>query len=198
MTVPPSRWLEAAATLGRTFGVRGARLRAVHEVRRRLGRFRRAPRHRAERRGSIRLAPARRGRADRGRRPRRGHRAGGAGAGRRAPGLPRRLAPAAGAADAWATHPETGHAFPARGPWWEVAHLDPAAGDIKDVWEPARFAWLYDLVRAYVLTDDRRYADAASARIAVWDDAARRSRASTGRAARRRPSAPWRCSTPRP
>jgi hypothetical protein len=32
------------------------------------------------------------------------------------------------------------------------------AGDIKLVWEPARFGWAFPLARAYLLTDDRRYA----------------------------------------
>jgi hypothetical protein len=64
-------------------------------------------------------------------------------------------------AHGWLEHPTTGRTAAADRPWWEVAHLDPAFGDIKDLWEPARFAWLYDLVRAYVLTQDDRYAQAA-------------------------------------
>ena len=35
--------------------------------------------------------------------------------------------------------------------------------DIKLLWEPARFGWVFPLVRAYVLTGDVRYADA------IWD-----------------------------
>ena len=171
MTVPPSRWPEAAATLGRTFGVRGVRLRAAHEVRRRFGRFRSAPIYPAT--GGVPAAwlrPDADALAE---------------ATDRAVALDRAERVLAGehqayrhgwralpdTAEAWRTHPTTGHAFPNRGPWWRVAHLDPEAGDIKDVWEPARFAWLYDLVRAFVLTGDRRYAEAAAERIAGWDAA---------------------------
>jgi hypothetical protein len=40
--------------------------------------------------------------------------------------------------------------------------------DVKQVWEPARFAWAYDLVRAYLLTSDDRYARALHERVAEW------------------------------
>ena len=38
--------------------------------------------------------------------------------------------------------------------WWHMPHLLAQAGDIKDVWEPARFGWVYDLIRSYALTGD--------------------------------------------
>jgi hypothetical protein len=55
-------------------------------------------------------------------------------------------------------------------PWWGVAvgngggkpgseQGSRAPEDIKDSWEPGRFAWGYDLVRAWMLTHDDRYAE---------------------------------------
>ena len=41
--------------------------------------------------------------------------------------------------------------------WSRRGDFDPNRGDIKFIWEPARFAWVYDLVRAYTATGDDRY-----------------------------------------
>ena len=60
--------------------------------------------------------------------------------------------------DEWLIHPATGRRQSADLPWWRVVHLAAGAGDIKDLWEPARFAWAYDLVRAWLLTGDDQYA----------------------------------------
>lgn len=68
----------------------------------------------------------------------------------------------------WLRHPVTGHAFKGSIPWWEIRHLDPEQGDIMDLWEPARFAWAYDLVRGYLLTGEDRYAAAFHRRLAEW------------------------------
>jgi hypothetical protein len=38
--------------------------------------------------------------------------------------------------------------------------LDPARGDVKDVWEPARFTWVFDLALGYAVSRDERYAEA--------------------------------------
>ena len=51
----------------------------------------------------------------------------------------------------WNRNPITGFRYPIAD-WWRVTHLDPSTGDIKDVWEPARFGWIYDLVRGYAVT----------------------------------------------
>ncbi|MBX6332490.1 MAG: alginate lyase family protein, partial [Gemmatimonadaceae bacterium] len=53
-------------------------------------------------------------------------------------------------------------------PWWRVEHLGIPGVDIKDIWEPARFAWAYDLVRAYLLTHDDRYARTFHRIFATW------------------------------
>lgn len=47
--------------------------------------------------------------------------------------------------------------------WCDYPTFSPSLGDIKDVWEPSRFACAYWLVRAYALTTDERYP------AAFWD-----------------------------
>jgi hypothetical protein len=72
-------------------------------------------------------------------------------------------------AEGWSTQSRTGYRFPS-GDWWTVPHLPPAA-DIKDVWEPGRFGWVYDLVRAYVVTGNAAFATAFHDRLASWQEA---------------------------
>lgn len=71
--------------------------------------------------------------------------------------------------DDWHRHPRTGYRFPDV-VWWKVPHLPPGS-DIKDVWEPARFSWAYDLVRAYLVTGDDAFASAFYAHAAAWCNA---------------------------
>ena len=37
---------------------------------------------------------------------------------------------------------------------WSEYHLERLPGDVKLLWEPARFGWVFGLVQAYLLTDD--------------------------------------------
>ena len=69
----------------------------------------------------------------------------------------------------WRVHPTTGFEFPADD-WWKVPLLPPGA-DIKDVWEPARFSWVYDLVRAHMATGDQAYASIFHKRLVDWQTA---------------------------
>jgi hypothetical protein len=169
MKVPPHRWLEAGVTLARTFGARGIGLRAAHEARRRLNRFRGAPAYPGA------------GGAPREPHPFRVDAGALAAATDATQALARAERVAAGEYEAyrwtwrpfpvdpagWHVHPSTGRAF-SDAAWWRIAHLDPGIGDVKDVWEPARFAWVYDLVRAHLLTGDRRWAEAFHTRFAQW------------------------------
>ena len=42
----------------------------------------------------------------------------------------------------WFANPLTGTRLPRPDrPWWEIPDFDPAAGDIKVIWEPSRFYW---------------------------------------------------------
>ena len=58
----------------------------------------------------------------------------------------------------WRTHPITHYEHGIDEPWFRIAHYNDEAGDVKDVWEPARFAWAYDLMRGFMLTGNDAYA----------------------------------------
>jgi asparagine synthase (glutamine-hydrolysing) len=60
----------------------------------------------------------------------------------------------------WLLNPLTGGRHEARTHWCDYATFSPTRGDIKEVWEPSRFACAYWLVRAYALTGDEKYARA--------------------------------------
>lgn len=57
----------------------------------------------------------------------------------------------------WFLNPFTGQRDTQMVHWSRRGDFDPDRGDIKYIWEPARFAWVYDLVRAYSATGDDRY-----------------------------------------
>jgi hypothetical protein len=48
----------------------------------------------------------------------------------------------------WLKNPLNGYCYNSEKHWTEIADIDPAAGDIKFVWERARFSWIYILLRA--------------------------------------------------
>jgi hypothetical protein len=60
----------------------------------------------------------------------------------------------------WLVNPFTGFEHEARTHWCDYPTFCAAAGDIKDVWEPSRFACVFWLVRAYALTGDNKYPEA--------------------------------------
>ena len=68
----------------------------------------------------------------------------------------------------WLENPDTGFVYGELRPWWRVPHFDARAGDIKDVWEPGRFAWAYDLARGWMLTGDETFAQALRAGISMF------------------------------
>lgn len=171
----PIRWARAARTLARTYGARGLVLRAAHEARRATGLFRTAPRRHRPTAEPLDDHPFR---VDAGRL---------ADATDPAAALARADRVVAGEYEAyrwdwrplpaspadWLRHPGTGRARSGSDAWWRIPHLDTELGDIKDVWEPARFAWAYNLVRGYLLTSDDRYARAFHERFAEWSASAR-------------------------
>jgi hypothetical protein len=57
----------------------------------------------------------------------------------------------------WLLNPFTGATHNVQTHWCDYPTFSPAAGDIKDVWEPSRFACAFWLVRAYALTGDEKY-----------------------------------------
>lgn len=50
-------------------------------------------------------------------------------------------------AEGWHTNPDTGYRYDPTRHWTEIADLSKEAGDIKFVWEKARFSFLYDVIR---------------------------------------------------
>jgi hypothetical protein len=51
---------------------------------------------------------------------------------------------------------------------WSEYRLERLPGDVKLLWEPARFGWVFDLVRAYRLTDDPQHAELFLALFCSW------------------------------
>lgn len=49
--------------------------------------------------------------------------------------------------DDWHTNPLTGYSYDKEAHWTTLSDFDVKAGDIKYVWEKARFSWLYYLIR---------------------------------------------------
>ncbi len=157
-----------AASVVRTFGWRGLMRRLRHEWRARTDGFRHAPARGAVRLGNAApvFAPhagfagmpvAWRGEAiDRGERVRQGS--------YEAYGWDWRPLPVT--ETEWKCDPVTGFRF-ADDPWWRIETLPPSA-DIKDVWEPARFTWVYDLIRAHAITGEPAYARAFFERLDGW------------------------------
>lgn len=47
----------------------------------------------------------------------------------------------------WLRNPDTGYVYNGAAHWTEINDYSATAGDIKFVWERARFAWLYDVIR---------------------------------------------------
>ncbi len=169
MTLPARDWPAILATLARTYGARGLAQRATHETRRALGAFRAKPRR------VIDFAPA----------PMRHPFAVDFAALTHATNPAQALARAdrvlAGDYQAYRTvwrplpiGPAAWHRSPnemeieADLPWWRALPRQDADLDVKDIWEPARFAWTYDLVRAWIITRDDRYAAAFHRTLADW------------------------------
>lgn len=68
----------------------------------------------------------------------------------------------------WHRDPLTGTEWPRDRHWSEID--DFSLGDIKLVWEPSRFAFVFALVRAYATAGDERYAAAFWRAVEDWLD----------------------------
>lgn len=171
MKLAPRDWPAAASTLARTYGARGLALRAAHETRRALGAFRSSPHHRVD---SSPLPP---------RHPFAVDATTLAAATNRVVALARADRVLAGEYQAYRAlwrplpkgpaswhHALNGTTVRADLPWWRALPRDDVDVDIKDIWEPARFGWAYDLVRAWLITRDDRYAAAFHHLFAEWSE----------------------------
>jgi len=68
----------------------------------------------------------------------------------------------------WHKDPITNYQLPIDLHWSQIS--DDSATDIKFIWEPNRFAFVYTLVRAYALTQDEKYPQAFWGLIQDWAD----------------------------
>jgi hypothetical protein len=59
----------------------------------------------------------------------------------------------------WHLNPFNGALWPSDVHWCELSNFSPQRGDVKLVWEISRFSWAYNLVRAYQLTNEQKYAE---------------------------------------
>ena len=59
----------------------------------------------------------------------------------------------------WFLNPATGKRADSDKHWSTVNLFDADVGDIKFIWEPSRFAWVYTLVRAFAATSENKYAE---------------------------------------
>ncbi|HET6703059.1 MAG TPA: heparinase II/III family protein, partial [Gemmatimonadaceae bacterium] len=155
--------LGAAGALWRTFGANGVRRRATFELRKRFARLESAPPATPQR--VLDHAPPERWpfrpnvrrlahEASRGEAITRADRVlAGEHEAYRSTWRPRPATP-----DEWNVDPETGYRYESV-PWFRIPHSAGGA-DIKDAWEPGRFAWAYDLARGWMLTRNDRYAQA--------------------------------------
>jgi len=60
----------------------------------------------------------------------------------------------------WHYSPFTGKKSPNKLHWTEIGDLSSDFGDIKWIWELSRFTFVYPLCRAFVITNDKKYAKA--------------------------------------
>ncbi len=68
----------------------------------------------------------------------------------------------------WLRNPFTGGLHETETHWCDYATFSPSLGDIKDVWEPSRFAAAFWLTRAYALTGDEKYPEAFWQLVQSW------------------------------
>ncbi|CAM4161317.1 heparinase II/III domain-containing protein [Lederbergia lenta] len=68
----------------------------------------------------------------------------------------------------WHLNPMTGVESRKDIKWYQIPDFDDERGDIKVVWEASRLTHFYYFVRAYLLTDDKKYYDAFSSQLENW------------------------------
>jgi heparinase II/III-like protein len=169
-TLHAGHWLRSIGVLTRTYGWRGLKRRFVHEMRCRFGWFRDRPRRLRYPGLGVRTVTYRpsvgwenMGAADLACIAARGERV--VNGWFEAYGHEWRRLPQSTAE--WHEHPSTGFKFPLV-PWWRVP-LMPTGTDIKDVWEPGRFTWVYDLVRAHAASGASIYGRVFHDQLAGWE-----------------------------
>jgi asparagine synthase (glutamine-hydrolysing) len=166
-------WTAAGVALARTYGLFGLAARSRHELRRALGTFQTSPRMAVEAFATAEDSWARAFAVDRERLRSIVNDAGAldqaehvATGSHEAFGWEWRPLPTDAAS--WLGTTPDQHSAPATVPWWKVDTLSSEHGDLRTLWEPARFGWVYDLVRGHLLTGEDRFADAFMWHFRSW------------------------------
>jgi hypothetical protein len=68
----------------------------------------------------------------------------------------------------WFTGAKEGAYWPDQVHWSRITDLSPDLGDIKYVWEPARFGHVFTLARAYAITGDERFPETFWTHVESW------------------------------
>jgi hypothetical protein len=68
----------------------------------------------------------------------------------------------------WHINPLTGVESNKNAKWYRIPDFDKELGDIKVIWEASRLTHFFYFVRAYLLTDDKKYYDAFSYQLEDW------------------------------
>ena len=168
--IGPDSVVSMLSTVVRTYGARGLALRALHEARKTTGSFLRSPRWSVDSRALSEpwlLRPDLQRFLKAINSDRALDRAGHVVRGEYQAYRSEWRALPLNAAD-WRRNSISGYTYDGTQPWWSVKHVDRRAGDIKDLWEPARFAWAYDLARAHLMTGDDLYVRAFETHLANW------------------------------
>ena len=71
-------------------------------------------------------------------------------------------------ATGWHRHPLTGHPFDGAAHWSTMSDASAEAGDIKDIWEPARLGWLLPRLRLWASSNDDTVAEEIWAVVEDW------------------------------
>lgn len=68
----------------------------------------------------------------------------------------------------WQKNPISGVSIDKCRKWFSIADFEPETGDIKAVWEISRFSHMFFLVRAYMLTKEKKYYDGCVNQARSW------------------------------
>ena len=68
----------------------------------------------------------------------------------------------------WFLNPFNGKHAPGIEKHWSEIKAFGEVGDIKNVWEPSRFDWVYTVCRAYIFTKDKKYIDGLNELLRDW------------------------------
>jgi asparagine synthase (glutamine-hydrolysing) len=68
----------------------------------------------------------------------------------------------------WLANPFTGQREAPGRHWLDTEDFEPQRGDVKFIWEPSRFGWVFTLARAYAANRDEKYAEAFWQLLESW------------------------------